>query len=275
MIHANICSEVLDCCDLPIKSIVGNEEVSADIKEIQLGSYTCGNYFVYILNHLSCCIEKLPRNVRINLVIPVLAEDQLDTVIKSLSNRKIATSDISKVIVNDYGGIELSKKYFFASKVGLGRILFRQYRDFRYPEYAESVLTIHTSEIEMISRTVLPKSIDIDCIGYNIDLSNISTDMEVYLHHPFVLSTYGHICEFASVSKEISQKFRPDDVCNHECFSCKIRYSNDDKEYFKMGRGIYYPISCKQDIQITGHSIKIIKKPRWECYENISSAQRI
>lgn len=262
MIYANICSEVLDCCDLPIESIVRYEESLADIKEIQLGSYTCGDYFIYMLNYLNYCIEKLPRNIKINLVIPALAEDQLEKVIESICGGKVATSEISKLIVNDYGGIEFSKNYFFASKVGLGRILFRQYRDFRYPGYAESVLTIHTSEMEMINRTVSPKSIDIDCIGYNIDLSNIPTDMEVYLHYPFVLSTYGHICEFASVSKEISQKFRPDDACNHECFSCKIRYNNDDKVYFKMGRGIYYPISCEQDIQVTGHSIKIIKKPR-------------
>lgn len=264
MIYANICSEVLDCCDLPIESIINYEEFTTNTKEIQLGSYTCGNYLIYLLKHLNHCVEKLPRNVQINLVIPALAETQLEKVIELISGGKVITSEISKLIVNDYGGIELSKAYFLAANIGLGRILFRQYRDFRYPEYAETVLSVHTSEMQIINRTFSPKSIDIDCIGYNIDLSNIPTDMEVYLHYPFVLSTYGHICEFASVSKSISQKFRPDDACDHECFSCKIRYSNDDKVYFKIGRGIYYPISCEHDIQITGHSIKLIKKSRWE-----------
>ncbi len=264
MIHATICSEVLDCCDLSVKSIISYVESTAGIKEIQLGSYTCGNYLIYLLNNLNCCIEKVPRNAQINLVIPVLAETQLEKVIGLISGGKVVTSKISRLIVNDYGGIELSKEYFYASNVGLGRLLFRQYRDFRYSEYSESVLSIHTSEMQMINQSFSPKSIDIDCIGYNIDLSNIPTDMEVYLHYPFVLSTYGHICEFASISKSISHKFRPDDSCDLKCFSCGIRYSNGDIEYFKTGRGIYYPISCEQDIQITGHSIKIIKKPRWE-----------
>lgn len=274
MIYADIYSEVLDCCDLPINCIVSFD--NSETKEILIGSYTCGNYFLYLLKQLNRCVEKLPRSAKINIVIPALSENQLDKVVELLSEGKASLSEINKLIVNDLGGIELYKSYFLGGSLGLGRILFRQYRDFRYSGYADSVLTVHTSEIDMIKRTIIcPESIDIDCIGYNIDLSNIPTDVEVYLHYPLVLSTYGHICEFASVSKEISKKYRPDDICNFECFSCKMRFSNDDMVYLKVGRGIYYPLSSEQNIHIGGHRIKIIYKAKEFCYEDFSSAQRV
>lgn len=272
MISADIYEKVIDYCDFPIDTIEGFHEND----EILIGSYTCGNYFLYLLKQLNSLLRKLPEHIKLCMVMPPLSENQLCEVIDILSARKEYTSKIYKLIINDFGGIEIHKNYFSKCSIGLGRILFRQYRDFRYNEYSSSILSVHTSLLETVKQYFIsPTSIDIDCIGYNMDLSNVPSDIQVYLHYPAILSTYGHICEFASISKDIKQKFRPDSACNNECFSCALCYKNNNMTYYKIGRGIYYYIPNENEVNITGHNIKLIIKGKGFCYEHFSSAKRI
>lgn len=256
MIKGETAGYCLNLCETRIDSF--SSAAVGKYDEIMIGSYTCGNYFIYLIGKFSEVIFSLKNTEKIILVIPVLAEHQMQKV-KMLLNAQ-PVFGINKIVINDFGGLSLYNEYFSSCVLGLGRIWFREYRDFRYEDYLKLPHTIKMiPAIDLIGRMCCsPVSFEIECIGEHLDLSLIPDKYKVYLHYPEILSTYGHICEFASVNKDLTEKFRPDSSCQTECFGFLINYDKNNTAYFKKGRGVYYTISKERPVRITGHDFFVI-----------------
>lgn len=218
---------------------------------LQLGSYSCPNYFEKLID------TSLLSYGIYDLVIPVFPENMLDILYSEKFLRYCTKSRC--LVVNDIGMLGFFKSSGF-SRIRLGRLFFRDYKDHRYEEY-------HNMEYEVKSLEIIDllknegycfEAIEIDLPTRNFQ---ITKDVPVYIHYPYRQISMSHICEFASIGKRIKHKFKPDDTCNMQCIKQHIEYAGIG--YYKIGRNIYDMIT---DFDLTSEKFinysKIIS-PGW------------
>lgn len=230
----------LNLCDLPI-DIVSKFLMEDGFEKYYIGSYTCGNYLLYLLKNLS----QLSLDRPLNLAIPALSESQFEIAEGMLNN--INTKRFCGITVNDLGGLELHKSYFSNIPLYLGRNFFRQYRDVRYHDfYSRETHVFSLSLLELFEEKSLNISgFEIELVSENINIDEIPSQYEVLVHMPYVMATYGHICEFASTEHIIEEKFRPDIECNYQCFKFALCYSTEETTYYKINRAVYFKSSAQ------------------------------
>lgn len=196
---------------------------------LQIGSYTCGNYFIALLSWLErgCLAERLDAY---DLVVPVLSEARLDEFRPYMESP--AVREAQNIVVNDFGMLRL---FSGKQRVRLGRLLFRDYRDHRYPAHEETccpksgALTAALRELGYGITAVENDILSVDC-------KSEPDAVEVYYHFPYRQVSCAHICEFASIGKAVEDKFMPDDACRFQCFDIRIRHGDG---YLKVGRNIF------------------------------------
>jgi len=229
---------VINCTDRKFTEIQSLYQSVADalgVSEcrLQIGSYSCGNYVLAMMQQT----EILPGNVEYDLVIPEFSESQLEQFRKR--ERIPLVQCARQIVVNDFGALH----YFYDRKdIRLGRMMFPDYRDHRYPEYEN---TRHQAG----NATLLAALSD---LGYSIaavenDLITKHSSLEttqntvVYYHVPYRQISSAHICEYASIGKRIERKFIPDDSCSFQCFDIKIRQKRriNGTQYFKVGKNVF------------------------------------
>ena len=214
-------------------------------ERIYVGSYFCGQYFLHQSKErteaLSAFCKK--EDIPITLVIPTFSQKDLIR-----GKEKIAImlewlkGLVDEMVVNDYGMLAYIHGKFDVS-LYLGRLFAKDYRDPRYEEYFNQVLEpkiINRYMLELI-KTFQIKGIEFDPTHTGINFREVPKELIVGVHTPYCYMTTGHICEYASLDKEISQKFRPNSSCKHECSSYRIHYDfEDDRQWVRIGRTIYF-----------------------------------
>lgn len=231
MSHIDCEDLVLNCADRRFDKIVSIYRTACQnvICRLQIGSYTCGRYFFGLIQWLA--ENPFPEEIAgYDIVLPVFSESQLDW----LHTADSVLESARHIVVNDYGML----RYFSGDKrVRLGRLLFRDYRDHRYPEY-ETNSEYHgktaalLAALREIGYEVFSVENDLITADYTVELDGIP----VYYHFPYRQISSTHICEFAAVGKPIEKKFIPDDICAFQCFDVKIRH---EAGYIKVGRSIF------------------------------------
>lgn len=221
-------------------------------QRILIGSYTCANYFIYLLNFL--------KNENINLssfdlVIPVFPEHKLDFLKTDKVNNIIKNA--TKIVINDFGILDM----FNHDSIRLGRLIFKDYRDQRYKEYddKECIVKVNALLDTLKSIGYDIREIELDIISKKM-IVNIDKNIKVYVHYPYRQISCSHICEFASVSKKIENKFKPDDDCLYDCRNIKIEIMNP--HYIKISKNIYEELDESYLDNIEDFCFKIIT-PRW------------
>ena len=224
---------VINCADRRFSDIVCLFQNTADHLPVpcrlQIGSYTCGNYFLGLLERLAR--DPLPESLGgYDLVIPIFAEGQLDK-FRSYTESP-AVRGAKNIVVNDFG---MLRQFSSKQRVRLGRLLFRDYRDHRYPAHEENL----GLKSEALTAALQELEYGISAIENDIlsaDYKARSEALEVYYHFPYRQVSCAHICEFASIGKTVENKFVPDDSCGFQCFDVRIRHGD---EYLKIGRNIF------------------------------------
>ncbi len=196
---------------------------------LQMGSYTCGNYFRGLLQWLA----KDPLLDRMNeydVVLPVFSESQLSL----LRDADFVLRSARHIVVNDFG---LLRCFSSDNRVRLGRLLFRDFRDHRYPQYETN------SAYQAKATALLPALKE---MGYEVsametdlitpDYTVVADGIDVYYHFPYRQISSAHICEFAAIGRPVDKKFVPDAVCSFQCFDVKLRYAAG---YVKVGRSVF------------------------------------
>lgn len=251
----NLCDRSFHVLDNGVTKMLSMAGLSAKVDDvIQLGSYTCANYFIKLLEWMADEIQD-----DYDLVIPVIPEHRLDIL---ESKAFIGCIDrCRQVVVNDFGVLEyLQNKYV----VRMGRHFFKDYRDKRYKEYdsaeydgkADTVLKF----VEKCGIRVAAYENDIITQNYYPPTGLLDKQPDLYLHYPYRLLSMSHICEYASIGKRIEDKYIPDDSCTMQCFRVNTR--SDEFGYMKIGKGVYEALEDKYLNNIDG-SYHLIITPRW------------
>ena len=220
-------------------------------QRIYIGSSFCSQYFLHLRNDeidslVHACSK---RNVRLTLVIPTFTEKDLEKgKIKLKSFSQYFYQIIDEITVNDYGMLKYIRDSYDI-QINMGRLFMKDYRDPRHEDYFMRVYMpkIFTKSIEKLVKEYGVSGFEFDLTHEFVDFSHRPEDIHIGIHYPYSYMTVGHICELASINKEISKKFRPNAGCNKECHETRINYEfHDGREWFKYGRTIYFNNSdCK------------------------------
>ena len=253
------------------------------IERIYLGSSFCSQYFLGLSNYehiFSFCTEK---NLHITLTIPVFTEKDIDLGKKKIDEIcKRSMGVIDEITVNDLGMLE----YFQGNQpycINLGRLFFKDPRDCRILDYTKrSVSPVLLSYLnDDYWRNFSFDSVELDPTNLVINTSCIeNTDINVGLHIPYCYMTTGNICKFASIHRNVKQKFRPNMQCDMECvhiydsYSGHIEQTNCDPTLIRYGRTLYFEVDSSVEL-VGKEASRVIYFPinEWRKFvnENIGS----
>lgn len=216
------------------------------IERIYMGSSFCGKYFLaqsdQSIKELTACAEK--AQVPITLVIPTFSQGDLDHGKRKISHiLELAKDHIDELTVNDYGMLDCLKKEY-QKPLNIGRLFMKDYRDPRYQEYFEMSWKprMLTDYFKRILTEYEIKSCELDLAHKINDFSEFPSDVALGIHIPFCYQTVGRICEYASITKEIPEKYRANAPCEQNCTESLVKYSVSDGnvEYVRFGRTVYF-----------------------------------
>lgn len=217
-----------------------NTEVGT-CERIYVGSYFCSQYF--LKRNMWDCIIPVANKLQlpVTIVVPVVSERDISeakTLIQKLLNDYPAIID--EITVNDYGMYRFLLSHY-TIKINIGRLFFKDPRDFRIPEHTRQDVLPAFFTCQVFS----PLSDRLGC--YEIDLTNntvvIPDGISVGVHQPLCCVTSGFICKYASIHKSIQMKFRPNCRCSAECSHITEHYytglcTSKDGMY-RIGRAVY------------------------------------
>lgn len=215
-------------------------------ERIYTGTSFCGKYFLHMSDNtmeelLKICKEK---NIHMTLVIPVFSEGDLERGKKKIAQLIEQGKDIiDEVTANDVGILSYLK-YEFPIAINTGRLFMKDYRDPRYTEYYQIPWKpkMFTDYFQKLLADYGIKGCEFDLTHQFIDFSGVPENIIPAIHIPYTYQTVGRICEYASISKEISKKYRVNDRCEQNCTENLIKYSVSDgeMEYVRFGRTVYF-----------------------------------
>ncbi len=224
------------------------DKIKADLgmsesERIYVGSYFCSLNFLHTFPKCSNWLFDYceAKGIAVTLVVPTVTQKDFKTVCEVLLKLMDEFGTvIDEISVNDYGFLVWCSKNLDI-KLNLGRLFFKALRDNRYHDMAEEpfVYTLNDYTCELLKK-------------YNVcgvELDNIRSDMRIEenvrinaaIHYPYCYMSTGMVCEFASISRAIEEKFRPNAMCGAEC--CDIySYCKFDcgDSVLKFGRTLYY-----------------------------------
>lgn len=269
----NLC-EIHPICE-DYNEIASIEKVTEEKYErIYLGSYFCSQYFKHMKISESFLSSLYKQGINVTLVLPVFSEKDLDEG-KNILKRLIETGSrvIDEITINDFGQYEYCSRNYPAIGLNLGRLFCREPRDFRIRDLQKR--RIHPSVLELPVKRLMPgiQRIEIDYISNCIIMDS---PLQVDIHSPYVYQTTGTICPMASVTKNITEKFRPNIECALQCQHMDTSYI--DGRVRRVGRTIFYREgNC---ISLADSASRIIYWPvdlclseRYKNHEYISTAQ--
>jgi hypothetical protein len=214
-------------------------------QRIYFGSSFCSQYFLHLRNDeidslINICNK---RNMNLTLVIPTFTGKDLEKGKKKINSfSHYFNHIIDEITVNDYGMLKYIRDTY-EIKINMGRLFMKDYRDPRHEDYFMRVYKpkIFTEYNNSIVKEYGVSGFEFDLTHEVVDFSNKPENIQIGVHYPYSYMTVGHICELASIGKDISKKYRPNAGCNKECHNNRIKYEFEDgREWFKYGRTIYF-----------------------------------
>lgn len=259
-----------------------SEIKSTTIDRIYIGSSFCSQYYLNFYGYeqvFKFCCE---NHINITLTIPVFSEKDLSAGKKKTEKIiKSALGIIDEITVNDIGMlsyVQKEQKY----RINLGRLFFKDPRDCRVPDFRKQ--TLSPMLLSHLSNDYWSKFdfniVELDPTNTVIDTSSINDiDINIGLHLPYCYMTTGNICKFASIHRDIKNKFRPNMKCAMEClhihdtYSGLVKPTNCVPVLFRFGRTLYFEA---EQVNLTGKSAsRIIYFPikEWREFvnENLNS----
>lgn len=237
-----------------IKGIISRalEKESFEVDRIYLGSNFCSQFFLNTSSSWDSIFDYAKNNnISVTLTLPIFSQKDLNRA-KIRIGELLENDEIDEVTVNDFGNLKYIKENF-DKKINLGRLFFKDPRDIRVPNYFNSEITpawlTQLDQIDDIS------GIELDMATQKIKLPE-TVDPIISVHYPYTYMTTGNICKFASISKPLEKKFRPNDSCKLECSKIHEFYVEDfgenrGCEIFRLGRSVYF-LNDKANFTETG-----------------------
>ena len=215
-------------------------------KRLYVGSSFCGKYFLHQSDKALTELAEQCReeDIKVTLVLPTFSEGDLKSGKQRINQIIECCKDtIDEITVNDFGMLSYIKENYNQT-INLGRLFMKDYRDPRYAEYFQIPWKpkMFTTYLSSVLKENDIHSCEFDITHKVMDFSDVPCDIIPGLHVPYCYQTVGRICEYASISKDISKKFRSNDDCENKCVENYIEYSLPDGNlrYIRFGRTIYF-----------------------------------
>lgn len=252
------------------------------VERIYLGSSFCSQYFLYIpdcKDVMEYCLEK---KISVTITIPVFSEKDLNLGRRKLDEIcSIGNGVIDEITVNDISTLFLiqTKNQY---KINLGRLFFKDPRDCRVPEYFKTAVSpmLLSHLKDEFWRKFRFQLVELDTTNYIINTTNIvDTDIEIAVHKPYCYMSTGNICKFASVHRDVKEKFRPNIPCKMECLHITdlhmgyVKPTNCKTAIRRIGRTLYYEMDSAEFIGKKPNREIFFPMNEWRRFrnENISS----
>lgn len=219
---------------------------------VYIGSYFCSNKFFSLKSAsiISLMDALSSKSISVSLVLPIFAQHHLASgleLIQKMINNYY--SIINEIVVNDLGMLQHMHDIYKSKDVRIeivaGRMLNKTYRDIRDEEYFSSEFIpkcLNEYYVSLYERYGI-RTIELDNAFNSLTLPKQFDKYCFAIHTPLCYITKCNICEFASINKPISKKFRTTDACTFECIGRFIQYSNDKNvaiSHYKIGCGVYF-----------------------------------
>ncbi len=227
-----------------IKKYVENE-TGLQFDRIHIGSNFCSQYFITLANYFIQHPEIFDTDVPITLTIPVVSQKNLKEVKELIPKLIDIIGLIDEVTVNDLGMLNFLKDKY---NLNLGRLFFKDSRDFRINEYTQQTVTPNFSV--MLPEKDSISGVEMDNVTKSLNLDSFPEDKFISIHYPYTFQSTGNICKFASIDKPRELKFRPNSQCGLECrkvhdfykelFGNKENIEENLTQIFRYGRTVYF-----------------------------------
>lgn len=244
--YLNFCEKSIDDIDLICS------EISKNLCDgVSIGSYTCDVGFINnIKNKLMKKSSEINTNgVSVRIVLPIFSESLLDEG-KTLIKELLEQINVCALVVNDIGMLDYLYRELGYNNIQLGRLFFKEERDPRILELSRNVdIKTLTKDFEVLLQEYSVKGMEFDSIYNFHNLINcFDESLELWVHYPLTYITSSRICFFKSVNQSHTMKFRVNKSCDLECMAGPIKYiTNDNKELYRIGKGIYFDCDFKID----------------------------
>ena len=241
----------LNLCEILDSSLVENviqrysREPLADSESFRvlLGSYFCDR--VFLASDWSRLAQVISENhASVSLVLPVFSQERLaDGRAATMQALSLFDSNCDEIVVNDPATASLIHNLGPKYKVVLGRLMYKNSRDPRMPEYQEADVSEVIKGILSWSKKIADvKAVEIDSlIDTNLQSLSLSSGIEIRLHRPLCYISTGFVCKAGSNHLSLEQKFRPHVLCRFECQSTIDLHHIDNplSDYCRLGRTLY------------------------------------
>lgn len=224
-----------------------NEQAGfACCERIYIGSSFCGQYFLHLkekmVKDLVAFCEQ--ETIKVTLVIPIFTEKNLQKGKEKIRQLSLWGKDvIDEMTVNDFGMLGYIHDTYPETRLNIGRLLLKDYREPRYPEYFNTCYKprVLTKLFKELVKKYDVKGLEFDRTHEALDFSDTPEGVEIGLHEPYTYMTVGQICEMGSISLTPDKKFRPNAVCQEECSHHHIEYFLEDgRRWLRLGKAIYF-----------------------------------
>lgn len=240
-------SRCLNLCDQleRLEQLIDRREMYEGVTRIYIGSSFCALYALKmekkkLEDAFRLCREREWKvTLEIGLVTEKYFEAMNDKVIDIIEQGKGCLDELA---VNDYGTLMWARKNT-SLHLFLGRLFFKDYRDPRYPDSIDRIYQPHMfhSYFPKIVAEFGIDGVEMDPVAKELDLSKAMKGLTYAVHTPYCYITTGQICEYASISKQVERKFRPNSSCSMECIKYHSQYQLEDgQNWYRKGRAIFF-----------------------------------
>lgn len=231
-------------------------QAGREVGLLYVGSYFCDRYFCRLGFEGIARVAAYARglDLALTLVVPIFGQQTLERgeriVVECVKRLSGEGGPLDELCVNDYGEAAFAAE-LLAGHEGLrlcwGRLFAKALRDPRYASFAEGPQRVpyDRASIERIKNRFGASLFELDPFAPELSLEDAGGAAPYALHLPHSYMTTGHVCEFASLARPTSQKFRADCGCLCECLQTLSVYETQDETgyplfFSKQGRTVYF-----------------------------------
>lgn len=219
----------------------------SSVERLYAGSNFCSQYFLNLSERLwresfeLCRREGIPAT----LIVPVFSQRDLAAGCSLVERLVFSYGDlIDEITVNDVGMLAFCLERFGCA-LNAGRLFSKVPRDPRYAKLFEERYEVDIPVLlTEVFRCGEVSGIEIDPTHAELSLAQMSGLMphiQVGVHVPYCYLTTGAVCEIASASRPVCEKFRPNAPCSLECARCAVGYElPSGTRLLRWGRTVYF-----------------------------------
>lgn len=263
---ANLCESLApaigsmpsDEADTLLERIVSDVSAQSGrtVSRLYVGSYFCDRYFCKLgaegISRIAAYARA--RDLALTLVVPIFGQQKLGRgeriVTRCVHELAGENGVLDEVCVNDYGAASLVNKLRHDGaeiRVIWGRLFAKALRDPRYGAFSRTPQDVpyDRAKAERLIKDFGVALLELDPFAPTVSLRPLGGVLPVALHLPHSYLTTGHICEFATLLRPISHKFRADCPCSFACLRTLSVYETQNDEggqlfFSKQGRTVYF-----------------------------------